>query len=66
MLPLPDIDAGIFASSDWDALTPSPERRQLDAPTFDALRLTAAERNAVYAAVSELVANRLRRARSVR
>ena len=62
---LPDIDGAIFASSDWDALTPSPERRQLDAPIFDALRLTAAERDAVYAGVSELVGNRLRRARSV-
>ena len=38
---LPDIDGAIFASSDWDALTPSPERRELDAAVFDALRLTA-------------------------
>ena len=62
---LPDIDAGTFASSDWDVLTPSAERRELDAAMFDALGLTAGERDAVYAGVSDLVGNRLRRARSV-
>ncbi len=62
---LPEPDAALFASEDWDVLTPSAERRQIDAAVFDALGLTAGERDAVYAGVTELVENRRRRARSV-
>ena len=60
---LPALDAELFASSDWDVLTPSPERRQIDDAVFDALALTAGEREAVYAGVAELVNNRKQRAR---
>ena len=62
---LGDFDDAIFASADWDILKPSRARLELDAAVFDALGLTAGERDAVYAAVSELVGNRLRRAGSV-
>lgn len=62
---LSGIDVGAFASANWDVLTPSAERRQLDAAVFDALELTQGEREAVYEGVSELVGNRIRRARSV-
>ncbi len=62
---LSEPDVGIFTSTDWDVLTPSVERLQIDAAVFDALGLTQGERDAVYAGVSELVGNRLRRARSV-
>ena len=62
---LPASDAELFASSDWDVLTPSPERRHIDDAVFDALGLTADEREAVYAGVTELVENRKQRARSV-
>ena len=50
---------------DWEVLSPSPERRQMDTIVFDALGLTAGERDAVYEGVNELVINRKRRARSV-
>ncbi len=62
---LPLLDAALFASSDWDVLTPSPERRQIDDAVFDALELTAGEREAVYEGVTKLVTNRKRRASSV-
>ena len=62
---LPKMDAGIFSTMDWDVLKPSPARRQIDDAVFDALGLTAGEREAVYEGVSELVTNRKRRARSV-
>ena len=62
---LPALDAELFASSDWDVLTPSPERRLIDDVVFDALGLTAGEREAVYTGVTELVENRKQRARSV-
>ena len=45
-------------------LRPSAERRVIDGMVFDALGLTDGERDAVYEAVSELVTNRKRRARS--
>lgn len=61
---LPALDAELFASSDWNVLTPSPERRQIDDAVFDALGLTAGEQDAVYAGVTQLVANRKRRASS--
>ena len=61
---LPALDAKLFASSDWDVLTPSPERRQIDDAVFDALGLTTGERQAVYAGVTKLVTNRKRRARN--
>ena len=62
---LGDFDDAIFASADWDVLNPSRARLALDAAVFDALGLTLGERDAVYAAVRELVGNRLRRAGSV-
>ncbi len=61
---LPALDAELFASSDWDILKPSPERRQIDDAVFDALALTAGERDAIYAGVAQLVTNRKCRARS--
>ena len=61
---LPSLDAELFASSDWDVLTPSPERRHIDDAVFDALGLTAGEREAVYSGVAELVNNRKQRART--
>lgn len=62
---LPEPDAAIFNSADWDVMEPSAERRQVDAAVFDALGLTAGEREAVYEGVWELVGNRKRRAGSV-
>ena len=61
---LPEPDAGLFASTDWDVLTPSAARRKIDAAVFDALGLTAGERAAVYAGVTELVGNRKAKAKS--
>ena len=55
----------VFNAADWDVLTPSAARRHIDAAVFDALGLTAREREEVYAGVAELVGNRKRRARSV-
>ena len=54
-----------FNAADWDVLNPSAARRHVDGLVFDALDLTADEREAVYAGVRELVSNRKRRARSV-
>ena len=62
---LPEPEVGIFNSADWDVLTPSAERRQIDDAVHDALGLTADERKGVYEGVIELVDNRKRRARSV-
>ena len=62
---LSEIDPDIFSSADWDVLNPSPERRTIDEATFDVLGLTQGEKDAVYEGVTELVENRLRRARSV-
>ena len=62
---LPEIPEEMFTSTNWDVLTPSAERRQIDAAVFDALELTQGEQDAVYEGVTELVGNRLRRARSV-
>ena len=58
------IDEAIFSEIDCDVLNPSRTRLELDAAVFDALGLTVGERDAVYAAVRELVGNRLRRAGS--
>ena len=55
----------IFNTAAWDVLNPSSERRELDNAIFDALELTQGERDAVYEGVSDLVGNRMRRARSV-
>ena len=60
------IDIDVLATNDWEVLKPSPERRKIDDAVFDALGLTQGERDAVYEGVTELVENRLRRARSVR
>ena len=62
---LPPIPPTLFAATTWDALTPSPQRRDLDAAIFAALALPPAAQQAVYAGVTELVTNRKRRARSV-
>ena len=62
---LSEPDTEVFVSVDWDVLTPSAERRQIDDMVFDVLGLTQGERDAVYEGVVELVENRRRRARSV-
>ena len=54
-----------MTAKDWDVLNPSPERWQLDGMVFDALGLTAGERNAVHEGVFELVSNRQKRAKSL-
>ena len=61
---LPEVEATALHTADWDVLAPSAARRQIDAAVFDALGLTAGEREAVYAGVTELVQNRRQRARS--
>ena len=61
---LPEIDERIFQSTDWDVLSPSPQRRMIDDAVFEVLGLTAGERDAVYEGVRELVENRKQRARS--
>ena len=63
---LPEPDAAVFNAADWDVLTPSAARRRIDGAVYDTLGLTAGERDAVYAGVSELVGNRRRRARSMK
>ena len=55
---LDDLDATLFASSDWEVLDPSPERLAIDARVFDALELSKDERDAVYEGVTELVGER--------
>ena len=55
---LGELDATLFASSDWDVLNPSPERLAIDESVFDALALTQDERDAVYQGMSELVGDR--------
>ena len=62
---LGEIDVRLFASSDWDVLNPSSERREIDASVSDALGLTQGERDAVYEGVSEIIGDRSRRIRSV-
>lgn len=62
---LPEIDENIFRSTDWDVLSPSPERRLIDDAVFDVLGLTQGERDGVYEGVRELVQNRKLRAKSV-
>ena len=62
---LSDPDASIFTATDWDVLTPSAERQQIDGAVYDALGLTSGEREAVQEGVAELVDNRKRRAESV-
>ena len=59
-------DAAIFASTAWEMLDLSDDRRALDAIIFDALGLTQGERDGVYEAVVNLVESRLRKARSLK
>lgn len=59
-------DAAIFASTAWEMLEPSDDRRALDAIIFEALDLTQGERDGVYEAVVNLVESRLRKARSLK
>ena len=61
---LPELDPAVFDAADWDVLTPSAERWEIDGLVFDALGLTAGERHAVYEGVAELVGNRKRKAGS--
>ena len=58
-------DETIFASSSWEMLEPSEDRRALDAIVFDALNLTQGERDAVYEGVVKLVEARLSKAKSL-
>lgn len=58
------LDKEFFASSFWDVLHPSSDRRSLDSIIFDALNLTQGERDAVYEAVIGLVESRLKKASS--
>ena len=60
----PEADAAVFRTANWDVLKPSRKRRQIDNTVFHTLRLTKCELDAVYEAVSELITNRLKRARS--
>ena len=62
---LPEPHESVFNAADWDVLNPSAARRHIDAAVYDALGLTAEEREAVHAGVAELVGNRKRRAGSV-
>ena len=59
------IDDSSLSGLEWDVMNPSNARRQLDDLVYDALGLTAGERDAVYAGVRELVENRKRKAGSV-
>ena len=59
-------DKAIFASTAWEMLDPSDDRRSLDAIIFDALDLTQGERDGVYESVVKLVESRLRKARSLK
>ena len=59
-------DEAIFASTSWEMLEPSDDRRTLDAFVFDALNLTQGERDGVYEAVVNLVETRLNKAKSLR
>ncbi len=59
-------DEALFASSSWEMLDPSDDRRALDAIIFDALNLTQGERDGVSEAVVKLVESRLRKARSLK
>ena len=61
---LPSPEDSTFDGDDWDVLSPSAGRWQIDGMVFDALGLTAEERLAVYEGVTELVGNRKRRAGS--
>ena len=57
--------SSVFNASDWDVLAPSAARRHIDEAVYDALGLTAGERDAVHEGVVELVGNRKRKAGSV-
>ena len=57
--------SSVFNASDWDVLAPSAARRHIDEAVYDALGLTAGERDAVHEGVVELVGNRKRKAGSI-
>ena len=61
---LPEFQATVFNAADWDVLSPSAGRWQIDGMAFDAMGLTAGERAAVYEGVTELVGNRKQKAGS--
>lgn len=52
---LRNLDASLFASSDWDVLNPSRERQAIAVCVFDELELTQEERIAVYGGVVEII-----------
>ena len=62
---LPEFQATVFNAAEWDVLSPSAGRWQIDGMVFDALGLTTGERHAVYEGVLELVGNRKRKAGSI-
>ena len=62
---LPEPDAALFSTTNWDVLTPSPARQEIDGAVFDALSLTTSERDAVYEGVTKLVENRKKKAGSL-
>ena len=57
-------DPSVFATEDWDVLTPSSSRIRVDDSVFEVLDLTKDEREAVYEGISEMILNRKRRAQS--
>lgn len=57
---------GLFASTSWDTLQVSRDRRTLDAFIFNTLDLTSGERDAIYEAVKELVEARSAKASSLK
>ena len=61
---LQNLEASSFGGADWDVLSPSAGRWQIDGVVFDVLGLTAGERAAVYEGVMELVGNRKQKAGS--
>ncbi len=58
-------NARILASTSWDVLSPSIERRSLDSLIFSILNLTQGEQDAVYQAVADMVTMRLKKASSL-
>ncbi len=61
---LADPSPTAFEADDWDMLTRSEARRNIDAMVFESLGLTAGEQEAVCGGVAELILNRQQKARS--
>ncbi len=60
-----EVDSADFDSAGWDVRNISQVRRRLDDTLFEALALTAGERDAVYEATHELLDKRTQKARSL-